>query len=112
MKKLILLGLVAIGVGVGTTAKAGGFSINVALPRPPFFLPPPPPIVVPAPVPVAGCAPGVVYTPPVACVPPVVCAPRVVVSDCYRDVRPRERVVVRGFDRDHDRGRHFGHDRR
>jgi hypothetical protein len=108
MKKLILLGLIAVGVSVGTTAKAGGFSINIALPRPPFFLPPPPPIFVPAPVGLVGCAPGVVVAP-----------------DCYWDARarcyvPRERYVGRGFDRDRyrdygrdrDRDRHFSHDRR
>lgn len=75
MKKLILSGLIAVGlVAASASAQAGGISVGVAF-RPPFlpvFLPPPPlpffapPVVVsapcPAPVVVNPCpAPVVVY---------------------------------------------------
>ncbi len=73
MKKLILLGLVAVGVSAATTARAGGFSINIAIgrPCPPIFVPAAPPIVVPPPV-------GFVS-----------CERPVVIRDCDRDERFR-----------------------
>ncbi len=58
MKKLILLGLIAIGVGaVAAPAQAGGFSVGVVVN--PFRLPvllPPPPILAPVVIVPAGCA--------------------------------------------------------
>jgi hypothetical protein len=54
MKKLILLGLIAIGVGAGASAQAGGFA--VVNPFPVRFFPPPLPIFCPPPVVfAAGC---------------------------------------------------------
>jgi hypothetical protein len=80
MKKLILIGLVAIGIGAaGSTAHAGGISFGLAFVRPPglpAFLPAPP-IPVPQ-ITVGSERPAVVYNAPVVCQPPVVCAPPVV----------------------------------
>jgi hypothetical protein len=62
MKKLILIGLIAIGVSVASVpVQAGGFSFGVVVN--PFRLPvllPPPPIFVPAVFAPAGCARPVV----------------------------------------------------
>jgi hypothetical protein len=63
MKKLILLGLMTIGLGVaGTSAQAGGVAVFVSPFRVPVFVPPVP-ILAPAVVVSTGCA------------RPVVCAP-------------------------------------
>jgi hypothetical protein len=62
MKKLILIGLIAIGVGAAAApAQAGGISVGVVLNpcRLPVFLPPPP-ILAPVVVVPAGCARAVV----------------------------------------------------
>src|SRR4051794_16701216 len=72
MKKLLILGLVAIGIGAAATpAKAGGLSIRFniglpCLPPPPVcFIPPPicvpAPVCLPAPVVYGGCGRQVVY---------------------------------------------------
>lgn len=63
MKKLILIGLIAIGVGAAAApAQAGGFSVGVVLNpcRLPVFLPPPP-ILAPVVVVPAGRAHPVVF---------------------------------------------------
>jgi hypothetical protein len=97
MKKLILIGLIAIGVSVASVpAQAGGFSVGVVVSplRLPVLLPPPP-IFVPAVVVPAGCARPVVVRG----------------GDCGPYFRPGgfgwsgHRVFVR-------RDAHFGHDRR
>src|SRR5271166_5190874 len=58
MKKIILLGLIAIGAGAAAApAQAGGLSVRVAVN--PFCLPvvlPPPPILAPVVVVPTGCA--------------------------------------------------------
>jgi hypothetical protein len=60
MKKLILLGLIAMGVGAaGASAQAGGFAVVVNPFRFPAFLPPPP-IFAPAVFFSGGCAGPVV----------------------------------------------------
>jgi hypothetical protein len=90
MKKILLVGLVAIGVSAAaSTAKAGGFTVGITLgrPCPPLLALPVPPILVPPPVVIGGCE------------------PRVVVGDCYRAPvyydryhfrhEPRREVIVR-----------------
>jgi hypothetical protein len=101
MKKLILLGLIAIGVvAAGAPAQAGGFQVIVnPFPfRLPVFLPPPP-IFVPAAFVPAGCA-----------------GPVVVRGDYYRGDRYGRFDRRDQFDR-HDRfehrdsGKHDAHSR-
>jgi hypothetical protein len=63
MKKIFLLGLIAIGVGASaTSARAGGFSFNVTIgrPCPPIFVPAAPPVLLPPPVVYGGCPTPVV----------------------------------------------------
>jgi hypothetical protein len=97
MKKLILLSVLAIGLGAsGATAQAGGLSVrvNVGLPLP--LLPPLPPL-------------PVVVLPPAysvyGCVPPVVAGP------VYRDYRSYDRDGWRDR-RDRRFDDRHGHDRR
>ena len=63
MKKILLLGLVAIGMSAATmSARANGFGVGVALSRPcpPIFVGPVLPIVAPPPVIAGGCEPTVI----------------------------------------------------
>jgi hypothetical protein len=65
MKKILLLGFIAIGMSVATmSARANGFGVAVTLSRPcpPIFVTPPLPIVAPGPV--AGCGPTVIVRGP------------------------------------------------
>lgn len=104
MKKLILLGLMAIGVGMaGTSAQAGGITVFVSPLRVPVFVPPAP-ILAPAVFVSTGCARPVVFGGPV-------CAPGCRPAPCGP-------VVYRGGDRFHggwghgDRDGHFRHEGR
>jgi hypothetical protein len=100
MKKLILLGLMAIGVGMGgTLAQAGGITVFVSPFRVPVFVPPAP-ILAPAVVVSTGCAYPVVVRGPV-CAPgyrPAFCGPVV-----YRGGFDHRPVICRDA--------HFRHDR-
>jgi len=63
MKKIILLGLVAIGMSAATmSARASGFGVGITLSRPcpPIFVGPVVPIVAPPSVVVGGCEPTVI----------------------------------------------------
>ena len=91
MKKILLVGLVAIGISAAaSTAKAGGFSVGITLgrPCPPLLALPVPPILLPPPVVVGGCGPGVVVR---DCYRAPVCYDR---YHYYRP-EPRHEVVVR-----------------
>jgi hypothetical protein len=65
MKKLLLLGLVAVGISAAAVpAQAGGFwiGLNIGLPCPPVCVAPPPPVCLPPPpVVYGGCVRPVVY---------------------------------------------------
>jgi hypothetical protein len=77
MKKLILLSLMTMGVGLaGTSAQAGGVAVFVSSFRVPVFVPPPP-IFAPAIVLSTGCARPVVVGGPVyaPCYRPAPCYP-------------------------------------
>lgn len=71
MKKLVLLGLITVGLGfASSSAQAGGFSFSISLGR--HYAPPcPPPVYVAPPPPV--CVRPVVVPRPIVCAP--VCAP-------------------------------------
>ncbi len=63
MKKILLLGLVAIGMSAATmSARANGFGVSIALSRPcpPIFVGPIVPIVAPPPFVAVGCEPTVI----------------------------------------------------
>lgn len=77
MKKLILLGLMTIGLGVaGTSAQAGGVAVFVSPFRVPVFVAPVP-ILAPAVVVSTGCARPVVVGAPcyAPCYRPAPCGP-------------------------------------
>jgi hypothetical protein len=63
MKKILILGLVAIGMSAATmSARASGFGVGITLSRPcpPIFVGPVVPIVAPPSVVVGGCEPTVI----------------------------------------------------
>jgi hypothetical protein len=104
MKKLILLGLIAMGVGAaGMSAQAGGFAVVVNPFRFPVFLPPPP-IFAPAVFFSAGC-PG-----------PVIvrgddCRPYYYRGDRFGGFDRRDRFERHDRYEHRDSGRHDAHSR-